>query len=279
MIREGAQTRRELTAHALRRLANAEAMYWRVEAAKLVPLYASNDPEFAESLLSQLAEDEVPLVREAAAVGLASLLESLEAMARTPLLARWALSDRPRQRAAAARALCSDVYVIGAPTAVGVLARDSYAVVREAATCAAALRVGRAPALYLPVLRERLHDNRRSIRCAALDGIQRAAQLGVIDVGDDLINVIEDDETSTALCALTTLDSLAYRDAEQALQAFERLAEQADDLDEEIVDHLVASLTTIAADPERRERALRTIARRSHSYLSSGASEAVTALG
>lgn len=234
-------------------------MHWRAEAAKLLPLYSGDDPELAETLLAELAEDDVPLVREAAAGGLAVLIESLEPLSRTPLLSRWALSKRPRKREAIARALGADVYLIGAPTALGVLAGDSYASVRAAATRAAASRVERAPSLYLPLLRRGLKDNRRPVRFAALDGLRRAAKLGLLDVDDDLIDAVGDAETSTALTALSTIEAIGYRNAEQGLAALERLAESCDDLADEVVEHLVARLESMEGDRVRRDRALRTI--------------------
>jgi hypothetical protein len=101
-------------------------------------------PEMAERALAVLAEDDSNDVQLQAADSLRDLLARLDGLSRMQLVLDWALSDRRRLRAAMARALCTELPVLGVGPTLAELARDDYPEVRDAAAAAQLRRAVRA---------------------------------------------------------------------------------------------------------------------------------------
>ena len=95
-----------------------------------------------EDVVAQLAVDADGRVRRLAATDLMAQLRAMPALAQAELLARWALDDYSERRLALARALASDPQatslMIGARTALALLARDASHRVRDVASAALA---------------------------------------------------------------------------------------------------------------------------------------------
>ncbi len=93
-------------------------------------------PEMAEHALAILAEDESDAVRLGASSGLGTLLERLDGLARIRIVVDWVLSARRGHRAAMARALCSELPILGVTPALEQLVLDADPDVRRAASAA-----------------------------------------------------------------------------------------------------------------------------------------------
>lgn len=128
--------------------------------ATLVP----NWPDDASRLLSGLALDPSPEVRDAAARGFEMLLARTTPIDRVELVCRWACSEQAPQREALARALCSSVPTLVTDLVIDELSRDASAGVRLSAVRAAKQRFDENPELYAAVLRDRESDRNRRVR-------------------------------------------------------------------------------------------------------------------
>jgi hypothetical protein len=218
--------------------------------------FADEAPGAAEHALAFLAEDPTPIVREQAARGLARLLRQLDGAARSELVMAWARGPGEAQRACIARALRAPLPVGGAAAALAALANDTYSEVRLAACEAAACRFEAEPEIYIEVLRGAAHDNHRSIRLAAIAGLQKAAELGHESAVEELVECADDDD---APCADRALDALAAApiDPEQVLAGFEAIAAHPEDHDGEVLHQLVVDCVRFGRRyPEHARRVL-----------------------
>ena len=107
----------------------------------------------AEQTFLHLVDSPDRSVRRSVAADIARWLNGLDELARTDLLARWALSERATVRETVALALASGVtYGLGATWTVKFLSNDCHPAVRAAAARAAAARYENNPSAYQKAL-------------------------------------------------------------------------------------------------------------------------------
>jgi hypothetical protein len=133
MVRSRARTPANEDTGASAQLAQLAELAWACSATQ---------PEMAECALALLSSDGEPSIRSAAARGLQHLLSTLQGLSRTKVLTSWASSMYATRREAAARALDSELDVLGATTALDCLMNDECSHVRVAANAAATRRRG-----------------------------------------------------------------------------------------------------------------------------------------
>ena len=127
-----------------------------------------------EVLIGVLARDPAERVRVAAGRAMASLLARSKPVERVEILSRWALSERPTDRAAIARALAERVPVLLSDVAIEQLAADPVREVRAAALEAAAARFDEQPAAYVKLARVAAIDDDGRVRDIAQRILHRA---------------------------------------------------------------------------------------------------------
>ncbi len=123
--------------------------------------------ERLEALLERLCADDALAVRQAAATTLATVLQHVEGITRTRLVGSWTLSNYRALRSAIAHALRWPFPVVGAPSAIELLAADEDPEVRAAAAEAAKIRMRDAPRLCSEILRRLARDPDPQVRRAA----------------------------------------------------------------------------------------------------------------
>lgn len=244
----------------------------------------SRAPQRAADRLAILAADDVPRVRQAAARGLAKLLEHMPPLGRTLCIAEWTMAPSRWQRLAIARALRDPVPALGVPTALQRLARDAYGDVREAAVEAAAVRLQEAPAPLAAILRAAVGDAHRRVRLCAIAGLHKAASL-TLDAGaiDALLACALDDDPRCASSAAHALVALVTREPRRAVRALELVVEHPDEVDVQVLCRLVDDIEHLAPfAPAVAARLLRRLARHPVDWLRADAQDAlgqVTGLG
>jgi hypothetical protein len=123
--------------------------------------------ETLEPILSKLADDPVPAVRDAIAKTVAAIFGETGGFTRTHVTAEWALSESPAKRMTAAKILCNDFFCLGANTVASHLAADPVPEVRAAVVDMAVTRVKENPRHYRDIIQRLSTDSNQRVRCAA----------------------------------------------------------------------------------------------------------------
>ncbi len=237
-----------------------ESIDKRCELAERAWELAEGCPDVVEGLLCRLARDSVPVVRESVGRGLARLLEHSDCWARTRIVSEWAGGSHPSQRTAIASALRNRIPVLGALSVLEALSRDSYAEVRRAVCEAVSCRMEDAPRRCTDILIYAAHDNRRSVRIVAIDGLQKAVDLGVWeDAIDMLIECADDDDVICAEHAVDAMVSASVAPANRALHGLEILVAHPEDHDPEVIRHVIDDVTRLGCRSRTHDQALRVL--------------------
>ncbi len=198
----------------------------RVRATELLadaplPLYRLKE------LIAGAADDSSVLVRAAAAAALAKVLRRADGLARTSVIAEWAVSSSWQRRAAIARALCC-LDAVAALSAVEHLAKDEVCEVRRAAVESAACHLEEASQRCVAVLRAAAVDSDVSIRLVAIAGLRKASELGYFTTAlPTLASCAESSEVRVASAARAVIDAAAITAPNEVTIAYEELLAQA----------------------------------------------------
>jgi HEAT repeat protein len=185
--------------------------------------------EVGEDLIRRLAGDPVEEVREAAAEGLGLLLRRAGQMDRTRIVGEWATSNDSFQREAIAKSLRQHLHVLGDAPAIEHLSNDPDASVREATVDAATVRSPSRPERYTELLERLSRDECDSVRLAAAEGLADTAK----------------------------------RVPDEALEAYEVLADAEDELDPRVLEEAVPAILRLQQHrPVRSRQILRKLAQR-----------------
>ena len=124
-------------------------------------------------LLSQLASDRDPSVRNELRRTIASALEHADILTRTTMIGEWAFSDSRAVRYMLATALKEDFFCLGLTSVLSHLSNDPSILVRRAVVDVAAARMNENPVDYQKILKSLTGDTREEVRNAANKAIAK----------------------------------------------------------------------------------------------------------
>ncbi|MBN2717794.1 MAG: hypothetical protein JXX14_18235 [Deltaproteobacteria bacterium] len=123
-------------------------------------------------LLSQLAGDRDPSVRNELRRTIAGVLEHADVLTRTTMIGEWAFSSSRSLRYMLVTALKEDFFCLGLTSVLSHLSNDPNVLVRRAVVDVAIARMNENPVAYKRLLDTMTEDTRQEVRYAARHGLQ-----------------------------------------------------------------------------------------------------------